>query len=55
MEHSKITGEEVLQALDFSAGQIKKYLPEFTDKFQNAYSENGFYAPIGNVDWTNGF
>ena len=55
MEYSKITREEVLQALDFSAEQIKKYLPEFTDKFQNAYSENGFYAPIDNVDWTNGF
>ena len=55
MECSKITREEVLQALDFSAEQIKKYLPEFTDKFQNAYSENGFYAPIDNVDWTNGF
>ena len=55
MEYSKITREEVLQALDFSAEQIKKYLSEFTDKFQNAYSENGFYAPIDNVDWTNGF
>ena len=26
-----------------------------TDHFQKAYSENGFYAPTENVDWTPGF
>ena len=55
MDYQKISPEEIKQALDFSAAQIKKYLPQFTDKFQNAYSVNHFYEPIDNVDWTNGF
>ncbi|TAH75177.1 MAG: glucoronyl hydrolase [Anaerolineaceae bacterium] len=50
-----ITSDEIEDALKFSCDQILNYLPEFTDKFQNAYSENGFYAPIDNVQWTNGF
>lgn len=50
-----ITNEEINNALKFSCDQILKYLPEFTYKFQNAFSENGFYAPIDNVNWTNGF
>lgn len=55
MDYQKISPGEIKQALDFSAAQIKKYLPLFTDKFQNAYSVNHFYEPIENVDWTNGF
>ena len=55
MDYQKISPEEIKQALDFSAAQIKRYLPQFTDKFQNAYSVNHFYEPIENVDWTNGF
>lgn len=55
MDYQKLTQGEIKQALDFSAAQIKKYLPQFTDKFQNAYSVNHFYEPIDNVDWTNGF
>ena len=41
--------------MDFSAAQILKYLPEFTDKFQNAYSVDNFYEPVENNDWTDGF
>lgn len=55
MDYQKLTQGEIKQALDFSAAQIKKYLSQFTDKFQNAYSVNHFYEPIDNVDWTNGF
>ena len=55
MDYQNISPEEIKQALDFSAAQIKRYLPQFTDKFQNAYSVNHFYEPIENVDWTNGF
>jgi unsaturated chondroitin disaccharide hydrolase len=51
----EITQVEVEKALDFSCKQILKCLPEFTHKFQNAYSENNYYKPIDNVDWTNGF
>ena len=55
MEYQEISKEEVKQALDFSAAQILKYLPEFTDKFQNAYSVDNFYEPVENNDWTDGF
>ena len=34
MEYSKISRGEVVQALDFSAEQIKKYLPQFSEKIQ---------------------
>lgn len=50
-----ISPRQVGEALDFACRQILHYLPEFTDQFQNAYSEGGFYAPIDNTDWTNGF
>lgn len=51
----EITPEEVTGALDFAAEQVTRNLPEFTHKFQNAYSEGGFYAPIENDYWTTGF
>lgn len=50
-----ITQDEMDQALDFSSNQIINNLPEFTFKFQNAYSEDGFYKPIENDYWTTGF
>ncbi len=50
-----ITGEEIKRALQFCSEQIIRNLPEFTDKFQNAYSENNFYKPIENNYWTTGF
>lgn len=51
----EITPGEVNCALDFAAEQVTRNLPEFTHKFQNAYSEGGFYAPIENDYWTTGF
>lgn len=54
-EYQEITNEQMTQAMEFACGQILKNLPEFTDKFQNAYSIDNFYAPIDNTDWTNGF
>lgn len=51
----EITSEEIKTALDTACAQIESCLPEFTDKFQNAYSENGFYQPIDNIEWTTGF
>lgn len=50
-----IDKEEVQDALRFSAAQVIRNLPEFTRKFQNAYSENNFYKPIDNTYWTTGF
>ncbi len=53
--YPEITGAEIKEALDFCNRQILHVLPEFTEKFQQAYSENGFYPPIENRDWTTGF
>ena len=50
-----ITDAEIKEALQFSTEQVIRDLPEFTDQFQNAYSENGFYQPIPNNYWTCGF
>lgn len=54
-EYKVIQIEEIKDALSFSIDQIVHILPEFTDKFQPAYSINNFYTPSDNTDWTNGF
>lgn len=51
----EISAQEVTEALEFSSAQVIRSLPEFTDKFQKAYSNNGFYEPTENVNWTTGF
>lgn len=51
----EITDAKVHNVLDFASQQIMRNLPEFTNHFQNAYSENGFYKPIENNYWTTGF
>ena len=51
----EITPQETELALSKASRQVIRVLPEFTYEFQKAYSENGFYAPTGNVDWTPGF
>ena len=50
-----ITDEEIESALCFSKEQVVRNLPDFTDKFQKAYSEGNFYQPIENNYWTTGF
>ena len=54
-KYPQITDAEIKEALRFSTEQVIRDLPEFTDQFQNAYSENGFYQPIPNNYWTCGF
>ena len=51
----ELTKEEAGRALDAACSQVIRNLDQFTDQFQKAYSENGFYAPTENVDWTPGF
>ncbi|MCR5776904.1 MAG: glycoside hydrolase family 88 protein [Lachnospiraceae bacterium] len=53
--YAMIGREEIREALDFSTQMILKNLPQFTDKFQNAYSIDNFYSTEENTDWTNGF
>lgn len=43
------------RGITVSTEQVIRDLPEFTDQFQNAYSENGLYQPIPNNYWTCGF
>lgn len=51
----EINEAEIGQGLDFAAGQTIANLNCFTDHFPKAYSENNFYQPTENVDWTTGF
>ncbi|MFV0242296.1 MAG: glycoside hydrolase family 88 protein [Lacrimispora sphenoides] len=41
--------------MDFAVKQVEDNLIEFTDSFKKAYSEDGFYNPTPNVNWTTGF
>ena len=50
-----ITNQEIEDGLSFSVEQIIRNLPSFTDRFEKAYSENNFYEPVENTDWTAGF
>lgn len=54
-EKNELSGEACRQAMDFAAGQVKENLKEFTHSFKKAYSEEGFYRPTPNVNWTTGF
>lgn len=50
-----ITEEECLAALKEATQQVLNQLPHFTTVFPKPYSEQGFYKPIENVEWTTGF
>jgi unsaturated chondroitin disaccharide hydrolase len=48
--------EKVLQDAFWECAHItKRNLAAFKGSFPKAYSEKGYYAPIPNTDWTNGF
>ncbi|MEY8354864.1 glycoside hydrolase family 88 protein [Lachnospiraceae bacterium 54-53] len=51
----ELTERGCREAMDFAVKQVKDNLKEFTDAFKKAYSENGFYHPTPNVNWTTGF
>ena len=51
----ELTDQECKKAMDFAVEQVEDNLSEFTDQFKKAYSEDGFYYPTGNVNWTTGF
>ena len=53
--YEEITPEIVKADLACAVEQILTVLPDFTDKFQPAYSIGNFYRPSENTDWTNGF
>lgn len=51
----QLSDSERQEAIRFATQQVKNNLDTFTDKFQNAYSVDGFYEPIDNDYWTTGF
>lgn len=46
---------EILEAMRLAAEQVKRNLPEFTEKFPGPNSFDHFYVPGENVEWTTGF
>lgn len=54
-KYPEINRQEIETALLFSQNQILRNLAVFTTQFPKAYSENGFYKPVPNTDWTTGF
>lgn len=52
---TEISMEETSQAMGFATAQVLDNLAEFTEHFKKAYSEDGFYKPTANVNWTTGF
>jgi len=51
----ELSEERCREAMDFAVKQVKENLKEFTNDFKKAYSEDGFYKPTPNVNWTTGF
>ncbi len=51
----ELTQEEANTALRLAIRQTESCLGEFSQKFKAIFSENGFYSPAPNEQWTNGF
>ena len=50
------TSEKMLQkAIEQATKIVKGNLGDFTESFQSPNTENGFYWPTENVEWTTGF
>lgn len=47
--------EEIKNAMAFAVEQVKRMLPDFTEKFPGSNSFDNFYVPGENVEWTTGF
>lgn len=54
-DYQNIDNKDINAAMEFAVNQILHVLPGFTEHFEKAYSENNFYKPTENVDWTTGF
>ncbi len=54
-EKPEITGEEIRNSMDFALEQVTENLARFTHSFKRAFSEDNFYTPTENVNWTTGF
>ena len=54
-EKPEITTEEIENAMTFALEQVGDNLGTFTYQFKRAFTENSFYTPTENVNWTTGF
>lgn len=52
---SPITSADVRKSILHAVDILRGNLPAFTQKFQHSNSEEHFYAPSENVEWTTGF
>lgn len=55
MNHELLQKEEIEIAIGSAIGILHANLPLFTENFQDSNSENNFYQPTGNTEWTTGF
>ncbi|WP_310577586.1 glycoside hydrolase family 88 protein [Lacrimispora sp.] len=55
MKKPELTQEEANTALRLAIRQTESCLDEFSQQFKAIFSENGFYTPAPNEQWTNGF
>ena len=51
----KMDGTLLEKAINEAVAVNRHYLAEFTDSFRYSHSEDNFYAPSENVEWTTGF
>lgn len=55
LSYEPISREEAVQAKNLAISLVKENLKDFTDKFPDSNSQNQFYPPSENVEWTTGF
>lgn len=55
LQHKEAQPPEFEQALNRCVKRVRSNLPAFETKFPAANSENNFYVPGPNTDWTSGF
>ena len=55
MKKPELSPDETKKALELASRQTESCLSEFSSQFKFVYSENGFYTPVPNEQWTNGF
>ena len=51
----ELTAQELVASAECAVAQVKNNLPAFEEHFPAANSENNFYTPGINTDWTSGF
>lgn len=53
--YKEASADEIRSAMEFATEQVKRMLPEFTEKLPGSNSFDNFYVPGENVEWTTGF